>query len=228
MKILLVEDERGMAEATAQVLRKNNYAVDLCFDGEAGLDNGLSGVYDVIILDIMLPGLDGISLLKQLRGEGVETPVLLLTALGEAGDKVHGLDSGADDYLAKPFSMDELLARLRALGRRGSQLRQNGILEFGDISLDPLNLSLRRAGKEFRLTFKEGQLLELLMDRRGNVVSKGAIIEKLWGFESDAEDNHAEVYISFLRKKLKGMKANVCIKTMRGAGYYLALSEDGV
>lgn len=225
MKVLLVEDERHMAEAVAQVLKGGNYSVDIAADGEEGYYHGLSGEYDIIILDIMLPEMDGISVLKKLRGDGIGTPVLLLTARGGTDDKVAGLDSGADDYLTKPFEMSELMARLRALGRRKGDVQPGGLLEFGDIQLEPLNLKLYCGGDAMHLTLKESQLMELLLDRRGAIAPKYAIIEKLWGYDSEAEDNHAEVYISFLRKKLRAIGSGVSIKTKRGAGYYLEAGD---
>ena len=227
MRILMVEDERYMAEAVALVLKKNNYSVDLEYNGEAGLDSGLSGIYDIIILDIMLPKMDGISILKELRRYGIETPVILLTARGETEDKVRGLDSGADDYLAKPFHTDELLARLRALGRRKSELLNKGILKYGDIELNPLTLLLGCEGKEIKLTLKESQLLELLIKRNTMIISKEIIIEKLWGYDTDAEDNRVEIHVSLLRKKLFQLESDVSICTIRGAGYVLKAVKDG-
>ncbi|MBU5483274.1 response regulator transcription factor [Clostridium sp. MSJ-11] len=227
MRVLMVEDEKYMAEAIEQVLKKNNYSVDLAFDGEYGLDCGLSGIYDIIILDIMLPKIDGISVLKELRRNYIETPVILLTAKGETEDKVKGLDSGADDYLPKPFHTDELMARLRALGRRKNELINDNILQYGDIELNQLTLNLNCRNKEFKLTLKECQLLEILIKRKGMIISKNFIIEKLWGYETDAEDNHVEVYISFLRKKLNSIKSTVSIQTVRGAGYVLKMPKDG-
>lgn len=228
MRVLLVEDERYMAEAMAQVLKKNNYSVDLAHDGEYGLDCALTDIYDMIVLDIMLPKLDGISVLKELRHNGIMTPVILLTAKGETEDKVRGLDSGADDYLAKPFQTEELLARLRALGRRKGQLIHDNILRFEDIELNPHTLDLWCRGKSFRLTLKEGQLLELLLQHCGMILPTTTIIEKLWGFETETEDSHVQVYVSFLRKKLAQLDSVVKIKTLRGAGYILILAEDGI
>jgi DNA-binding response OmpR family regulator len=228
MRVLMVEDEKYMAEAVAQVLKKNNYSVDLAYNGEDGLDCGLSGIYDIIILDIMLPKMDGISILKELRKNGVETPVILLTARGEIEDKVRGLDSGADDYLAKPFHSDELLARLRALGRRKAKsLINDGILSYGDIKLNLHTLQLECGSKEAVLTLKESQLLELLIKRNGIIVSKDNIIEKLWGYDTDAEENRVEIYISLLRKKLAQLDSGVYIQTIRGAGYVLKTAKDG-
>lgn len=227
MRVLMVEDEKYMAEAIEQVLKKNNYSVDLAFDGEYGLDCGLSGIYDIIILDIMLPKIDGIGVLKELRKNGIEIPVILLTAKGETDDKVIGLDSGADDYLAKPFKTEELMARLRALSRRKNELIKDNILQYADIELNPLTLNLNCGSKEFKLTLKECQLLELLIKRKDIIISKDSIIEKLWGYETCAEDNNVEVYISFLRKKLNRIKSQVIIQTVRGAGYVLNTTKDG-
>jgi len=223
----MVEDEKHLAEAVAQVLKKNHYSVDLAYNGEDGLDCGFSGVYDIIILDILLPKIDGISVLKELRRNGIDTPIILLTAKGETEDKVNGLDSGADDYLAKPFETEELLARLRALGRRKSELIADGILKYRDIELNPANLSLRSRNEEFKLTLKEFQLFELLIKRKGMIISKDAIVEKLWGYDSEAEYNNVEVYISFLRKKLNNIQSGVSVQTVRGAGYVLQIAEGG-
>lgn len=221
MRILLVEDEEYMAQAVTQVLEKNNYTVDLAHDGEYGLDCALSGIYDIIILDIMLPGRSGLEILKTLRQEKIAVPVLLLTAKSETEDKVTGLDLGADDYLTKPFEMQELLARLRVLARRKQEITVQSGYEFGDVLLNPYTLSLFCGSQSFKLTLKESQLLEMLMDARGGVISKDRIIEKVWGFDSEAEDRHVEVYISFLRKKLKALGANTSIETVRGIGYAL-------
>lgn len=226
MRILLVEDEEYMAQAVAQVLEKNNYAVDLAYDGEYGLDCGLSGIYDLIILDVMLPGCSGLEILKTLRREGIAVPVLLLTARSETADKVTGLDLGADDYLTKPFEMQELLARLRVLARRKPDISAQSGFMFGDILLNPYTLSLYCRSQSFKLTLKESQLLEMLMDARGGVVSKSRIIEKVWGFDSEAEDRHVEVYISFLRKKLKALEANTFVETVRGMGYALRTGKE--
>lgn len=227
MRILMVEDEKYMAEAIVQVLKKNNYSVDLVYNGEDGLDCGLSDIYDIIILDIMLPKLSGINVLKELRKTGIETPVILLTARGETEDKVQGLDGGADDYLAKPFHTDELLARLRALGRRKTELINDGILKYGDIQLNPLTLMLGCGSKGIKLTLKESQILEILIKRNNMVISKEMIIEKLWGFDTDADDNHVEIHVSLLRKKLNRLESEVSIHTIRGAGYVLKTAKDG-
>ncbi len=226
MRILIIEDETYLAEALMQILRKNNYSADAVNDGLSGLDNALTGIYDLILLDIMLPGMDGISVLKNLRKEGLSTPVILLTAKGEIADKVTGLDSGADDYLAKPFATEELLARIRAASRRRGEVIPDSAVKFGDIELNTGNLKLVRGPKEIKLILKESELLELLMTRKNAVTSKELVIEKLWGFDSAAEHNNVEVYISFLRKKLAYLDSSVSIGTVRGVGYILEVRQE--
>ncbi|WP_411682505.1 response regulator transcription factor [Clostridium thailandense] len=221
MRILIVEDELPLAEALAQILKKNNYVVDTANDGEIGLDNALSDIYDLIILDIMLPKRDGISILKEIRKAGLSSPVILLTARGEISDKVIGLDSGADDYLAKPFASEELLARIRALSRRKGEVVLDNSLKFGDLQLNTSTLKLSKEDKEIKLILKEAELLSLLITRKNLATSKELIIEKVWGFDSEAEHNHVEVYISFLRKKLNYLNSKVTINTLRGVGYIL-------
>lgn len=226
MRILLVEDERRLAEALVQILKKNKYIVDNVYNGEDGLDYALSNIYDVILLDIMLPKMNGLEILKEFRKENKTTPVIMLTARGEIADKITGLDYGADDYLPKPFNTDELLARIRAVSRRkGEIISQNSTLEYGDITLSTALLKLSSKTNSVNLTLKESELLEFLLHNNTIVLSKEKIIEKLWGYDSEAEDNHVEVYISFLRKKLLYVNSNVKILTIRGVGYKLC-SED--
>lgn len=221
MRILIIEDEIPLAEALAQILRKNNYTVDTANDGEKGLDNALSDIYDLIILDIMLPKIDGLNILKHIRREGLSTPVILLTARAEISDKVKGLDCGADDYLAKPFASEELLARIRAVSRRKGTVLEDNTVRFGDLQLNMSNLKLSKDDKEIKLILKEAELLELLVSRKNLTTSKEQIIEKLWGFDSEVEYNNVEVYISFLRKKLSHLNSRVTINTVRGVGYIL-------
>lgn len=225
MRLLIVEDEIHLAEALVQILRRNNYTVDASYDGEAGLDNALSNIYDLILLDIMLPKMDGISLLKAIRKEGIATPVILLTAKGEISDKVIGLDSGADDYLAKPFATEELLARIRAMSRRKGEVLPDNTLKFGDIELNTSTLKLCTDSKDVKITLKESELLEFLILRKNTATSKESIIEKLWGFDAEVEHNHVEVYISFLRKKLTFLHSKVGINTVRGVGYILEVQS---
>lgn len=221
MKLLLVEDEKQLSEALTQILKRNKYLVDAVYDGEAGLDYALTGVYDVIILDIMLPKLNGLELLKNVRSENISTPIILLTAKGEVSDKVKGLDYGADDYLSKPFSPDELLARLRALCRRKGEVINDDILRFVDFSLNLSTYILEGESSSVRLALKECEMLKYFLYRPGRIVSKDDLIMKLWGFESDVEHNNIEVYISFLRKKLAFVGSKAKISTIRGAGYKL-------
>ncbi|SHH70894.1 response regulator transcription factor [Clostridium grantii] len=221
MRILVVEDEIPLAEAVSHILKKQNYSVDMVHDGESGLDSALSRIYDLIILDIMLPKMNGLTVLKHIRRENILTPVLLLTAKGEIEDRVVGLDSGADDYLPKPFATEELLARIRALSRRKGEVIATDELKFGDIVLNHDALLLTNKDKEIKLTLREADLLEFLILRNGLIASKELIIEKLWGFDSEAEHNNVEVYISFLRKKLTYLKFYTTITTTRGVGYAL-------
>ena len=215
----MVEDERDLADAVAAILQKNNFSVDNAYDGEYGLDCALTGIYDFIILDIMLPKMDGLCVLRELRGAGILTPVLMLTAKGELRDKVMGLDSSADDYLPKPFHVDELLARLRALGRRKGELLVDGVIQIGGLSFNPQTLILTKDGNETKLTLKESQLLELLAARKGTYVSKDTIIEKLWSYDADVEDSHVESHVSLLRRKISAAGGNFTIRASRGIGY---------
>mgnify|MGYP004523640861 FL=1 len=221
MKLLLVEDENQLSEALQQILIKNKYSVDAVYSGDEGLDYALSDVYDVIILDIMLPKLNGIEILKMIRKRKISTPVILLTAKGSVEDRILGLDSGADDYLPKPFSPDELLARLRALTRRNGDFINENILEFSDIKLNLSTYDMEVNDNSITLTQKEFEILKYFMQRPKLVVSKDDLITKLWGFDSDIEHNNIEVYISFLRKKLAYVESNVKITTIRRVGYRL-------
>ncbi len=221
MKLLLVEDEKQLSEALQQILIKNKYTVDAVYNGDEGLDYALTDVYDVIILDIMLPKLNGIEILKMTRKRKISTPVILLTAKGSVEDRILGLDSGADDYLPKPFSPDELLARLRALTRRNGDFINENILEFSDIRLNLSTYDMEVNDNSITLTQKEFEILKYFMQRPKLVVSKDDLITKLWGFDSDVEHNNIEVYISFLRKKLAYVESDVKITTIRRVGYRL-------
>ena len=221
MKLLLVEDEKQLSEALQQILIKNKYTVDAVYNGDEGLDYALTDVYDVIILDIMLPKRNGIEILKMIRKRKISTPVILLTAKGSVEDRILGLDSGADDYLPKPFSPDELLARLRALTRRNVDFINENILEFSDIKLNLSTYDMEVNDNSITLTQKEFEILKYFMQRPKLVVSKDDLITKLWGFDSDIEHNNIEVYISFLRKKLAYVESNVKITTIRRVGYRL-------
>lgn len=221
MRILIVEDEVALAEALVQIFSKNKYISDACYDGVSGLDNALTGIYDVIILDIMLPKMNGLDVLQQIRLNRISTPVILLTAKDEISDKVKGLDYGADDYLTKPFATDELLARIRTVVRRNSNVICDNILSYADISLNLSTYELICGQNTVKLGLKEYSIMEMFLKNKGMVISKENLIEKIWGYESDAEYNNVEVYISFLRKKLIHIHSNVSIKTVRGVGYRL-------
>lgn len=221
MKILLVEDEKQLSEALTQILIKNKYSVDAVLNGEDGLNYALTDIYDVIILDIMLPKINGLDVLKTLRKNGITKPVILLTAKASIEDKIIGLDAGADDYLPKPFSPEELLARLRALTRRNGDYINDNILEYADIKLNLLTYEMMVSDNSITLTLKEFEILKYFMQRPKIVVSKDDIITKLWGFDSEIEHNNIEVYISFLRKKLTHIDSKVKITTIRRVGYRL-------
>lgn len=221
MRILLVEDEVFLADALVQIFRKNKYTADACYDGESGLDNALSGIYDIIILDWMLPKMSGLDVLREIRANKISTPVLLLTAKDTVQDKVAGLDVGADDYMTKPFSSDELLARIRSLSRRSTNVMFENVLTWSDLTLNLSTYELFCGKSSFKLGLKEFSMMELFLKNGSRILSKETLIVKIWGYESDAEDNNVEVYVSFLRKKLAHMKSKVAIKTVRGVGYCL-------
>lgn len=221
MKILVIEDEVQLADALCELLKRNMYSADVCYNGIDGLDNAMTGIYDGIILDIMLPGMNGIEVLRNLRNEKINTPVLLLTARSEISDKINGLDCGADDYLTKPFVTGELLARVRAITRRKGEIVDEGHLEFNGLCLNKNTCSISCGGNDVKLSLKEYNVMEMLIANPGQILPKERIIEKIWGSESDVEYNNIEVYISFLRKKISSISADVQIKTARGIGYFI-------
>lgn len=221
MRILLVEDEIELSDALKQILINNKYNVDAVYDGDDGLSYALTDIYDLIILDIMLPKINGLMVLKDLRRKGISTPIIMLTAKSQIEDKVVGLDLGADDYLTKPFAAEELLARIRALSRRKINVIEENILVFSDIRLNLETYDLDVNGESIRLTLKEFEIIKYFIERPKCVVSKDDLITKLWGFDSEVEYNNIEVYISFIRKKLSFLKSKVSIVTIRGVGYRL-------
>ena len=225
MRVLIIEDEVRLASTLQDLLDMNGYTADVCHDGESGLDNALSGIYDVVLLDVMLPKMDGFTVLRNLRSAGNAVPVLMLTARSELSDRVEGLDCGADYYLTKPFEPKELLACIRALTRRQPELRSSDTVEFGDLKLDKSAFTLSCGNRQLRLSRKEFDMMELLMRNRDMVLTKETLLLKIWGYESDAEDNNVEVYVSFLRKKLDHLHSKVKIKTIRMVGYCLEVSE---
>lgn len=223
MRLLLVEDEIELSDAIAAILKHSHYSVDQVFDGEAALDYLETGAYEGVILDIMMPKVDGITVLKRLREKGNAVPVLILTAKSEIDDKVIGLDAGADDYLVKPFITKEFLARVRAITRRQSE-RSETILKFGNVVLNRASFELSTEAGNYRLANKEFQMMEMLMLHPQNLISSEHFMEKIWGYDAEAEINVVWVYISYLRKKLGAIKANIQIKASRNLGY--SLEED--
>ncbi|OCN04579.1 DNA-binding response regulator [Erysipelotrichaceae bacterium MTC7] len=226
MRILIIEDEKKLADSLAQILRKNNYLVDVAYDGLDGEDQALANIHDLILLDVMLPKQDGFQVLSALRMQDIQIPILMLTAKDHVQDKIRGLDYGADDYIAKPFDTQELLARIRANLRRRHVMLEEDELYFGDIQLDKTNLLLKTKWNQITLTLKEAEILELLMSQQTTVTTKELLLDKVWGYESDASFNHVEVYISFLRKKLKYVQSHTAIQTLRGVGYKLVEVQD--
>lgn len=219
MRLLIVEDEVRLSDALSAIFTKEKFDCDASYDGIDGLDNALTGIYDLIILDVMLPKMDGYDVLKRLRDSKIDTPVLMLTARDDIQDKVKGLDIGADDYLTKPFQTEELLARVRAICRRKGELVYDNLLTYDDLTLNLATYELSCGNNSIKLAPKEFNIMELLMRYKNNIVSKEALIEKIWGYDSDAEYNNAEVYISFIRKKISHVNSRVKIRTVRGVGY---------
>ena len=220
MRILIVEDEVHLAETLGQIMQEQHYQTDVVNDGADGLDYALSGQYDLVLLDVMLPKLDGFEVARRLRSAHISTPILMLTARDETGEKIAGLDCGADDYMTKPFDSGELQARVRALTRRQGEVLSQSLTVY-DLVLNLSTRCLSCAGKSVRLGFKEFDVLRLLMAAPKSVIPKEDIITKVWGIDSDAEDNNVEVYISFLRKKLNFLGSRVSIGTVRKVGYHL-------
>ncbi|NMM62642.1 response regulator transcription factor [Clostridium sp. P21] len=224
MRILLAEDEKELSNALVAILKHNNYSVDAVYDGSDALEYGLSENYDVVILDIMMPKMNGLEVLENLRKRGIHMPILMLTAKTEIEDRILGLDTGADDYLNKPFAMGELLARIRAMTRRKSEFTPN-LIKVGNISLNKENYELSNEKSSLRLGNKEFQMLEMLMNNPKCLISTEQFLERIWGYDAEAEVNVVWVYISYLRKKLASLNANVKIKAGRGVGYTLEESK---
>ena len=220
MRVLLAEDEKALSKALVTILERNNYSVDAVYDGESALEYLENDNYDIAILDIMMPKIDGLTVLKNVRKRNNLIPILLLTAKSEVDDKVEGLDAGANDYLAKPFHSKELLARIRAIIRTQTG-QSNSKLSMGNIVLDQTSFELSSTAGNYRLSNKEFQILELLMSNPNQLISSERFLEKIWGYDSEAEINVVWVYISYLRKKLSALHANIQIKAVRNAGYVL-------
>ena len=221
MKILIVEDEKSLSMALKELLICEGFIVDTAYNGIDGLDNALSGIYDIIILDITLPKLNGIEILQEIRKNNIASSVLILTAKSEIDDKIKGLKMGADDYLTKPFITEEFIARVWALSRRNTMNYVSDVLHFADIELDRTHHELKKDGKGIKLSTKEYQLMEILILNKENVVKREYCITKIWGYVSDIEYNSTDVYISFLRKKLNALRSRTVIKSVRGVGYAL-------
>jgi DNA-binding response OmpR family regulator len=221
MYVLVVEDERRLAQLVRRVLEEEGHTVDLAHDGEEGLQMALEGTHDVVVLDIMLPVIDGIEVCRSLRRNRIDTPVLLLTALDGVDDRVRGLDAGADDYLPKPFAFQELMARLRALSRRKVQPRDPQELKVDDLTLDLRRRRAQRDGRQIELSPKEFSLLEFLMRNQGRVVTRTQILDHLWGYDFATDSNLVDVYVAYLRRKVDKGEKNRLIRTVRGVGYAL-------
>ena len=223
LRILIVEDEYKLAEIIATKLRKEKYNVDVSLDGEEGLDNALSGIYDLIILDIMLPKINGIEILKEIRDNDIDTKVIMLTAKSSLDDKLIGFETGANDYITKPFHMEELIARVNVQLRNNEKNINKDILKFGDIELNvrTSTISCIKNNESINISYKELMILEYLMNNSNQIISKEQIYDKIWGIDTDFESNNLEAYLSFVRKKLKIIDSDVTIKAIRGMGYKL-------
>lgn len=227
MRILIIEDEYSLADAISEALIRGNYIVDISYDGEEGLNQALYGIYDIIILDLMLPKINGLEILKYIRSEKISSYVIILTAKGELDDKIKGLDKGADDYITKPFHIRELLARIRAVSRRQGDIEDDSLM-LGDLKLNLKTCDLINtlSNQSMTLSGKEFALMEFLFRNKNQVVNREQIAERIWGYDNDSQYNNVEVYLSFLRKKIKFLEAKVRIKSIRGLGYMLEESND--
>ena len=221
MKILLIEDDKNLCDILKFQLNQEMHDVDICHDGRDGLDLFLQDAYDLVLLDRMLPTMNGLLVLKKARAQGVHTPVILITALGELYDRIEGLDTGADDYLVKPFAFEELSAHIRSLGRRTGRYEENDLLCFGDLCYDAALRSLRGPLGSIRLSGKEGRLLEVLLRDAGTPLRRMVILSRVWGADAPVEEGNLDTYIHFLRKRLSHVGSTVSIATMRGIGYLM-------
>lgn len=226
MKILIIEDEYSLADAIAETLQKEKFGVNIMSNGEDGENEALTNVYDLIILDVMLPNKDGFEILKNLRKEKIDTPIIMLTAKSEMTDKLNGLEHGADDYITKPFHMRELIARIKVILKRKVNIQDTNVLEYSDLRLDLGSGKMCANDSEIAINGKELDLLEILLLNRNQITSREILANKIWGYNSETEYNNVEVYVSFLRKKLKLLKSKVKIKSVRGIGYKLEEKND--
>lgn len=219
MRVLIIEDEYSLADAIAETLKKEKFTVDIVTDGEEGENEALTNIYDIILLDVMLPNKNGFQILENLRKEKINTPIIMLTAKSEMSDKLNGLENGADDYITKPFHMRELLARIRIILKRKANIQDTNILEYNDLILNVGTGKMTCRENEISINGKELELLEILMLNKTQIMNREILANKIWGYNSEAEYNNVEVYVSFLRRKLKILKSNVKIKAVRGIGY---------
>ena len=226
MKILIIEDEYSLADAIAETLQKENYITKIVTNGEDGEDEALTGIYDLILLDVMLPKKDGFEILRNLKNEKISTPIIMITAKSEMTDKLKGLENGVDDYITKPFHMRELIARIKIVLKRTANIENDNILEYSDLKLDLSTGKMSSNGNEISINGKELELLEILLLNKNQIVNKEVLINKIWGYDINAEYNYVEVYASFLRKKLKLLKSKVKIKAVRGMGYKVEEEDD--
>lgn len=228
MRILIVEDEYNLADVIKDRLSKEKYTVDISCTGNEGLDNALSNIYDLIVLDVMLPGINGFDILKEIKKEKIESKVIMLTAKGELEDKLNGLTNGANDYLTKPFHIEELVARINIQLRSDDTAIKNNLIKYEDITLDIKSSKLFcvTTGEEIELICKEFLLLEYLLNNRTRIVSRELINDKIWGIDNESESNNIEAYVSFIRRKLKAVGSNVTIKAVRGLGYKLEVNNE--
>ncbi|MBR6403858.1 MAG: response regulator transcription factor [Eubacterium sp.] len=227
MRILLVEDERSLSDLVAERLKKERYIIDVSYDGEDGLYNALTGIYDLILLDIMLPKKDGIEILKEIRAEGINSKVIMMTAKSELEDKLKGFSEGANDYVPKPFHIDELVARVNAQLRVISTVKEE--LEFGNVILDYKTPAVKNknTGESIKINNKEFQLLEYFLMNNNQVLSKDMIFDRVWGMDNDTLSNNLEAYLSFVRKKLKAIEADITVKSIRNMGYRMEKLDEG-
>ena len=227
MKILIIEDEYNLADAISSMLKKEKYSVEIKTDGEEGLDEALTDIYDLIILDVMLPHMNGFEILKELKQEKINSKVLMLTAKNTIDDKMIGFNSGADDYLTKPFHMEELMARVNVQLRKNKTIT-NDIMKLGDIELNLKNMELNHENHKVKIIGKEFQLLEFLMNNPNQVIEKEQLFIKIWGYDTECDINTLEAYISFIRKKLKLIKSNIKLKAIRNVGYVLEVNDEEI
>lgn len=226
MKILIIEDQYSLADAIAETLKKENFTVEIITDGQKGEEEALTNIYDMILLDVMLPNKNGFEILKELRKEKIDTPIIMLTAKSEIYDKLNGLENGADDYITKPFHIKELIARIKVILKRKANLENTDIIEFADMKLNLKTGKISCGQNEIIINGKELELLEVLLINKNQIVNRETLANKIWGYDSDAEYNNVEVYVSFLRKKLKLLNSQVKIKAVRGIGYKMEDKDD--